>query len=687
MDGELLGPDVRIALLGAEGSGKTCLSHTLVGKDYQDTPPTEGVDHMEIAVESTTDWRPITNEEKLEELEQQKCLEAMFVSATKQKQHSILVPDSITTSSYASSLLTMPYDASVTAPTMPTEQSYPIPGLSSPFLQPFSAYNINSNVVPLTQSTMFYPLSANFLPQFQPFQSNVPVPSYIAAPTPSETLDQEFPTLQQSSFANDYNPVNHALVSGNLMAPMFNYSAESSINLPIEDHYQNTSLPQTINHQQSSTDTLYNSSEAYFSVDKFKNLRAVREQYNPNKKYINIWDFAGQAVFQHTHGVFVSDEVVCLIVFDASLALHEVPERRYPDDRTPRRTVLQTICYWMELISSRVSKLSTSDKDYSVRLPTFILVGTHIDKLHHDMAKAEIIAFKKFVPIFKKELLGKPFAVHIAGSKKDNLFEKESPSLFFICNKQRVTAVIDKLKQVAIQSTSITRQTRPTRYVEVERKLMLLSIQENFCVLELKQLAEVAKSCGLPTDNEKLLQLTKYFHHKGALLHYHNVPSLSNTIILSPQWLAKLLTYVLTNLTCWPTDPNLVQYAKRRHKEGLLEEELIDWSVKKFNESESPKNRIATDLRGIPVVELFIKFLLIVDISQSSLAGKKLRSKGKRLFLVPHLLPFELLPPSKAFSLKFLFYFPGHFIPDNLVDQLIVKCAQWNKDHHYDLLR
>ena len=61
------------------------------------------------------------------------------------------------------------------------------------------------------------------------------------------------------------------------------------------------------------------------------------------KKYINIWDFASQTVFQHTHSVFVSEEVVCLIVFDASLELDQVPECRYPDDHTPRRTVLQTI--------------------------------------------------------------------------------------------------------------------------------------------------------------------------------------------------------------------------------------------------------------------------------------------------------------------------------------------------------
>ena len=90
---------------------------------------------------------------------------------------------------------------------------------------------------------------------------------------------------------------------------------------------------------------------------------------------------------------------------------------------------------------------------------------------------------------------------------------------------------------------------------------------------------------------------------------------------------------------------------------------------------------------GLPVVELFIRFLLIVDITQSFLANKKSRGIGKRLFLVPHLLPFEDLLTSEATSFKFLFYFHGHFIPDNLADQLIVKCAQWNNNHHYDLLR
>ena len=405
------------------------------------------------------------------------------------------------------------------------------------------------------------------------------------------------------------------------------------------------------------------------------------------KKYVNIWDFAGQQVFQHTHGIFISEEVVCLIVFDVGLALDEMPERRYPNDRTPRRTVLETICYWMELISSRVSRPSTSDSDLSILLPTFILVGTHTDKISLDNNIVQELCFKKIVPIFKKELFGKPFVKHIAGSKNNQLFEEGSSSLFFICNLKRDPVVINALKQNVMQASSITRKTRPTRYVEVERKLMLLYSQEQIGIVELDEIAKVAKSCGLSTDKEGLLKMTQYFHHKGTLLHFHSVPSLSNIVILSPSWLTKLLTCVLTSLTCPPTCPVLARYAERRQNEGLLEEELIHWSVEQFNKKESVYNRITANLLGVPIIELFTKFQLIVDVTQTSIAGYRPRGEGERLFLVPHLLPFEEYSPSKDFCFKILYNFPAHFIPDNLVDQLIVKCARWNNDRRYDPLR
>ena len=639
MDGELLGPDVRVALLGAEGSGKTCLSHTLVGKDFQDTKPTEGADHMEIVVESTTDWRPLTYEEKLKDLDRQKCLESMSsaVKKTKSQQPAVSsTPVSMTISTSSLKFESSMLQGSSTVVTPSTPVVYPIPAVSSHTVVnsissslPLSANSASYN--PAVYSTSSFSTNSNTSQSFDPSM-------FLNSPS-SSSISQHCPAKRQK------------------------LSSMNDLQLPdVKD-------------------------SPFVSVRTIENLKAFKESYNPKKKYVNIWDFAGQQVFQHTHGIFVSEEVVCLIVFDAGLALDELPERRYPNDRTPRRTVLETICYWMELISCRVSKPSTSDSDLSILLPTFILVGTHTDKLSLNIYIAQDLCFKKFLPIFRSELVGKPFSDHIAGSKNNQLFEVGSPSLFFICNKQRDSVVVKAIRETVMQAASITRKTRPTRYVEIERKLMLLSSQDQVGVVGFDEIAKVAKSCGLSTDKDELLKMTQYFHHKGTLLHFHNVPSLFSTIILSPHWLTKLLTYILTSLACQPTHPPLAIYAEKRQNEGLLEEELIHWTVEQFNKSESDCNRIIANLRGLPIIELFTKFQLIVDVTQSSIADYRRRGDGKRLFLVPHLLPFEEVLPSKNFSFKILYKFPAHFIPDNLVDQLIVKCAQWNNDRDYDLIR
>ena len=636
MDGELLGPDVRVALLGAEGSGKTCLSHTLVGKDFQDTKPTEGADHMEIVVESTTDWRPLTHEEKLRDLDKQKCLESMSSAAKRMKSRPAVSSTPVSMAASTSSLL---LESSVLHASSTVVSFAPTPAVSNHSTPSYST-DISSSLPISTLSSS----SASYDPAVYSTSAN----------STASSLYHGF-DLSRSSSSSQHFPT--------LPAKRQKLSSESVLNLPgIKD-------------------------SPFVSVHAIENLKAFKESYNPKKKYVNIWDFAGQQVFQHTHGIFVSEEVVCLIVFDAGLALDELPERRYSNDRTPRRTVLETICYWMELISCRVSKPSTSDSDLSILLPTFILVGTHTDKLSCFIYLAQDLCFKKFLPIFKKELVGKPFSDHIAGSKNNQLFEEGSPSLYFICNRQRDSVVVNALKETVTQAASITRKTRPTRYVEIERKLMLLSSQEQLGVIAFNEISKVAESCGLSTDKEGLLKMTQYFHHKGALLHFHNVPSLSNTIILSPDWLTKLLTYVLTSLTCQPTHPVLAKYAERRQNEGLLEEELIHWTVKQFNKSEKYSNHIVAGLGGLPIIELFTKFQLIVDVTQSSIAGHRSRGDGERLFLVPHLLPFEEYSPSKSFCYKILYNFPAHFIPDNLVDQLIVKCAQWNNDHDYDLIR
>ena len=413
------------------------------------------------------------------------------------------------------------------------------------------------------------------------------------------------------------------------------------------------------------------------TIEEFKQLPSIIEKYDPLRRYLNIWDYAGQHVFQHTYGLFVSEEVVCLIVFDASKLLEEIPKCHYKDDDSPARSSLESITYWMDLISCRVSKKSTSDSDLSEFLPTFILIGTKIDLLTSDIKEAE----ERFISIFKEKFAAKPFAKHIAGSKNGQLFTPGSPSIFFLSNRDRNPEVVAKLQRVIL--VAAPKKSRPTRLVKMERKLMLLSYKEKMSVVDMEQVKEVAKSCGISQDNQEVLEVLKFFHQKGTLLYFNQVPALSNVIILSPQWLAKLLTYILTNLICQPAGLPLAKYAEERNKKGLLRQELINYCLDRFLAEESRKGHKVPNLSGDDVADLLLKFKLMVDVTDASLGVKRIT----KIYLAPHLLPVQEFVPATGPCYKIFYYFPGHFIPDTLLDQLIVKCAEWNKRQKFGFLR
>lgn len=418
-------------------------------------------------------------------------------------------------------------------------------------------------------------------------------------------------------------------------------------------------------------------------VDKIMELLEERKLYDHTRNYITIWDFAGQQVFHQTHGLFVSEEVVCVIVFNAAKSLNSIPANRYPLDtlNTPKRSVIEEICYWMQLISVRVSKHSTCDGDSSLLLPTYILVGTHIDELDDDIETASKIAYQKFAPIFRDELSKMPFIGHVAGSKTDQLFDK-SCSLFFVSNLKRDLKVIMSLKSAIIKAASIMKQTRPIKYVNLERKLLFLSHFEKTSVIEKKKIESIANDCGILSKQE-LSEVLGHFHQRGLLLHYSQVASLSDFVILSPHWLAKLLTYVITTLNCRPVGQPLYKFSEKLRREGLLEQKLLQWSIDQFVKKEN-----TVKITYEQVVDLLLKFKLISDVSDSAIAGKQKRTSQNRLFLVPHLLPVsEPLSPTSDTFFKILYHFSNEFIPDNLVNELIITCAKWSHQHSHKLKR
>ena len=163
---------------------------------------------------------------------------------------------------------------------------------------------------------------------------------------------------------------------------------------------------------------------------------------------------------------------------------------------------------------------------------------------------------------------------------------------------------------------------------------------------------------------------------------------MSSVVILCPQWLARLLTYVLTDLKHQLVDNALRPFVKERKRYGFLREELLEWSVKMFNKGEVKRGQKKSNLidKNLNVADLFINFNLMVDVTNTALVKNRKIPVKKKLYLVPHLIPERPLQTPKDPYYTLLFQFSIGFIPDILIDQLIVKCAEWNMKHNFDFV-
>ena len=194
MDGMLPSSDARLVLLGYEGSGKSCLADTLVGKSFQeDTAPTEGADQFEIGVTTAANWELMDEPEKLKNMEKLTFLETEYFLSSKDSQ------------------------------VIPNETPFvPSTGESN---QPETEAKAEHSGI-LSKITAFFNWSGSL---------------------------QSDKNLQPHQRPNEEN------------------QKETSLKKPCK-----TFIP--------------------ISPEEFQQIKALQEEYDPEKKYIHLWDFAGQQV-------------------------------------------------------------------------------------------------------------------------------------------------------------------------------------------------------------------------------------------------------------------------------------------------------------------------------------------------------------------------------------------------------
>ena len=398
-----------------------------------------------------------------------------------------------------------------------------------------------------------------------------------------------------------------------------------------------------------------------------------------------IWDFAGQSVYYGLHSMFLKEDNVAMIVFDASQPLQDPVKGRdsYKDPYTqksisPTTTGCESVCYWLQSIHS-IRKDGTRLGATSIFVPTVFLVATHID----------LIGDSEAVKVRKKEIIDhlflllkdKPFAKHIAGVE-NGLREALEKNCFFISNKVRNEEELDRLRFMLVEALLyIKNRQHPVVFLNIEKTLVSLD-KATISTTEFHTIAHESGFFAKP-ESVEIKGALAHFHSKGTILHFPQVESLEDVVVLSPDWLTKLFSYVIIAHP-YVLECNYNLQFERLKCHGILEEDFITFMVNKFNKEQE---KFGLPLNTKQAIEFAQLFGFIAEVHSNTYFLEEEHQppvSAKRVFIVPPMLPFKLpddvnLPDDKDPQACIVYYkFSEGFIPPMVYYQMLSACIERN---------
>ena len=398
-----------------------------------------------------------------------------------------------------------------------------------------------------------------------------------------------------------------------------------------------------------------------------------------------IWDFAGQSVYYGLHSMFLKEDNVAMIVFDASQPLQDPVKGRdsYKDPYTqksisPTTTGCESVCYWLQSIHS-IRKDGRPLGATSIFVPTVFLVATHIDLI----GDSEAVKARKKEIIDQLVLLlqDKPFAKHIAGVEND-LREALEQNCFFISNKVRNEEELDRLRSMLVKALLyIKNREHPVVFLNIEKTLLSL----DKVTISTTEFHAIAQESGFFAKSERaqLKGALAHFHSKGTVMHFPQVESLKDLVVLSPDWLTKLFSYVIVAHP-YKLEINYGLHFKRLKDHGILQEDFITFMVNKFNKEQKKFGLPLSTKQAIEFAQLF-GFVAEVHSSTCFLEEEHQPPVSeKRVFIVPPMLPLQLpddvkLPDDKDPQARIVYFkFSEGFIPPMVYYQMLSACIDRN---------
>ena len=383
---------------------------------------------------------------------------------------------------------------------------------------------------------------------------------------------------------------------------------------------------------------------------------------------IIILDLGGQEVYYHVHFLFLAQEDVVFLTFDASKDLDQPVICRQRLTRFQEKvktrgmqTNIQTIEILMQSVYSHCGKTVDGKIYISNRIPTIILVATHCKNLSPQQKN---IITKKIYQRFA----GRPFMDHLPRSV--------SEAIFFVDNSDRDPQVFKALQEAALNAAAPTiAEECPISYLQFE--VDILKQSQSRAVISKQEASTIAEKAGLQGN---LMEVLNHYTLKGTLLYYPEVESLQNEVFVSPQEVSDMASSLISTHNCVPSSAHLQLACDRYDSFGLLEEDLLDDMLKSAGRYKD-KSIILGFLK---------KFHLAVEVSRDTKFAEEEdyyeTPKTGRVLLVPSMLIYnaEEVPVKRKGDIILIYFFPDRFVPENFFNQILVNTVSWCKlqGHH-----
>ena len=412
---------------------------------------------------------------------------------------------------------------------------------------------------------------------------------------------------------------------------------------------------------------------------KFEDIKQARTSkvINNDEFTAVVWDFAGQIQYLSTHTVFIRKNNIVLIVFKASCDLSGfITARENDQESSPchKTTHFAVIHYWLQSISSVCHDAGGADH-MSEFLPTAILVATHIDEILGNIEEAK----EAIIAQLARELEGKPYAKHLAGNLPGvGLVDALKRYCIFLSNKIRDANMVTKLKEIVLQASAPTmKEKHPLVYLKIEKKLLLLEKE----MITTTEFHKIAVENGFIADrgSKEMTGVLDYFHQRGVILYF---PTIESLVFLSPQWLEKLVAYLVVAHQYKPRGDEYDYSYRHLTRKGVLLGSFLQHMLQMFNQQQ---RSVGCEISFDQAVAFLVKFGFI---AKSGIITKFLEeshpwSGDEKVFIVPSLLPEDnrerkavFVKEKNVWSIHFVFI--NGFIPLMVFHHMISFCIEWN---------